>query len=133
MEKEGVMTGKRIAAVFVAVTLLLAGMAFAGPDASRQYARRGADDAVEEGHRGDHQREGSITSAAGGQKDAGAELFESKCSTCHELSRPLGKTKDREGWTATVKRMQANGCRITDQEAGAIVDYLVNVRGPARP
>ena len=59
-------------------------------------------------------------------------LFEAKCSVCHELSRPLGKNKDRDGWTKTVTRMQkVNGCNITDGEAKTIVDYLVAVRGPA--
>ena len=59
-------------------------------------------------------------------------LFEAKCSACHELSRPLGKNKDRDGWTKTVTRMQkVNGCNITDGEAKTIVDYLVAVRGAA--
>lgn len=59
------------------------------------------------------------------------ELFEKKCSSCHSLSRPLGQTMDRNGWAATVTRMQkVNGCPITDDEANAIVDYLVKVRGP---
>jgi len=57
-------------------------------------------------------------------------LFEAKCSLCHPLSRPLGKTKDRKGWTATVTRMKkVNGCPITDEEARAIIDYLTNIRG----
>ena len=59
-------------------------------------------------------------------------LFEAKCSACHALSRPLGKNKDRDGWTKTVTRMQkVNACPITDEEARTIVDYLVAVRGPA--
>jgi cytochrome c5 len=58
-------------------------------------------------------------------------LFESKCSICHPVSRPLGKTKDRKGWTATVTRMQqGNGCPITDEEAGVIIGYLTKIRGP---
>ena len=70
------------------------------------------------------------------QQDAGdpkaKALFESKCSACHATSRPLGKNKDRDGWTTTVTRMQkVNGCDITDAEAKTIVDYLVQVRGPA--
>jgi mono/diheme cytochrome c family protein len=70
------------------------------------------------------------------QQDAGdpkaKALFEAKCSACHALSRPLGKNKDRDGWTKTVVRMQkVNGCDITDAEAKTIVDYLVAVRGPA--
>jgi mono/diheme cytochrome c family protein len=59
-------------------------------------------------------------------------LFESKCSACHPISRPLGKNKDRDGWAKTVARMQkVNGCPITDEEAKTIIDYLVQVRGPA--
>jgi cytochrome c5 len=58
-------------------------------------------------------------------------LFESKCSICHPVSRPLGKTKDKAGWTATVTRMKnVNGCPITDEEAGVIIDYLTKIRGP---
>ncbi len=60
----------------------------------------------------------------------GKKLFEAKCSACHSLSRPLGKNKDREGWTATVTRMQkVNGCPVTDEEAKQIIDYLVSERG----
>lgn len=60
----------------------------------------------------------------------GKALFEAKCSVCHPLSRPLGKNKDREGWTATVTRMQkVNGCPISDEEAKQIIDYLVSERG----
>lgn len=66
-----------------------------------------------------------------GQENGGKALFEGKCSACHALSRPLDKTKTRDGWTATVTRMQkVNGCRITDAEAVEIVNYLVKVRGP---
>ena len=59
--------------------------------------------------------------------------FESKCSLCHPVSRPLGKTKDRAGWTATVTRMQkVNGCPVSDGEAKQIIDYLVAERGLKR-
>ncbi len=62
----------------------------------------------------------------------GKELFEAKCAICHPLSRPLGQIMNRDGWMATVTRMQkVNGCPITDEEAKSIVDYLVKVRGPA--
>ena len=71
-----------------------------------------------------------VPPAGGGDPEARA-LFESKCSVCHPLSRPLGKNKDRAGWTATVTRMQkGNGCPITDAEARRIIDYLVAERGP---
>lgn len=72
-----------------------------------------------------------VSSVGGGDPDATA-LFESKCSACHSVNRPLGKTKDRAGWTATVTRMQkVNGCEITDEEAQTIIDYLARIRGPA--
>lgn len=61
----------------------------------------------------------------------GKALLEAKCSACHPVSRPLGKNKDRDGWTATVTRMQkVNKCPITDEEAKQIIDYLVAERGP---
>jgi cytochrome c5 len=73
----------------------------------------------------------AVPSTSGGDPEARA-LFESKCSICHPVSRPLGKTKDRAGWTTTVTRMQkVNGCPITDEEAGVIIDYLTKIRGPA--
>lgn len=61
---------------------------------------------------------------------SGKTLFEAKCSVCHGLDRSLGKTKDSDGWTATVKRMQqVNRCPITDAEAQEIIDHLVKIRG----
>ena len=76
---------------------------------------------------------------AGGYLYAGAAfaegaqaLFETKCSDCHELSRPLGKNKDRDGWTATVNRMQGKKPGwISGAEAEEIIGYLVKERGPA--
>jgi cytochrome c5 len=130
------MTGMKIFVAAVAALLLVGGMAAAGQEnVSGQFARRGrgADDAVE-GHRGDHHGGGVSAPAADGQGGAGKALFEAKCQSCHELGRPLGKTKDRSGWTATVKRMQqVNRAPINDQEADEIIDYLVKVRGPASP
>lgn len=111
--------------------LLFNGTAVAGRAGSMEFARRGADDIAEGGHRGDHHRErGEVVPVADVQDGKGKALFESKCSACHDTGRALGQTKDRAGWTATVKRMQqVNGCRITDQEAIDIIDYLVKVRG----
>ena len=72
----------------------------------------------------------AVPPTGGGAPEAKA-LFESKCSICHPVSRPLGKTKDKTGWTATVTRMKnVNGCPITDEEAGVIIGYLTKIRGP---
>ena len=127
-----------VAALLSAAMLSGAPVVDAGLDAPVQTARRGADDASEGGHRSDHHAPAPTTPAPGetDQVPAGdpkaKALFEAKCSVCHELSRPLGKNKDRSGWTTTVTRMQkVNRCPITDAEAKAIIDYLVAVRGPA--
>ncbi len=63
---------------------------------------------------------------------SGKTLFETRCAACHPLSRPLGFRQDRAHWATDVTRMQrVNGCPITDEEAKAIVEYLVLLRGPA--
>jgi len=54
----------------------------------------------------------------------GKALFEGTCGLCHELARPLGKTKDRAGWETTVSRMVSNGAKLTPEEVTKVVDYL---------
>lgn len=97
-----------------------------GPDDDEEHEReRGAP--APQVERGPGQ---AVPSTGGGDPEARA-LFESKCSICHPVSRPLGKTKDKTGWTATVTRMKnVNGCPITDEEAGVIIGYLTKIRGP---
>jgi len=99
-------------------------------------APRGPDDEEDErgkgapAPQGEHPPGPAVPSTGGGDPEARA-LFESKCSICHPVSRPLGKTKDKAGWTATVTRMKnGNGCPITDEEAGVIIGYLTKIRGP---
>ena len=124
------MTGRRLFLLSLCAALLCAAVpASGGPADTGRMARRGADDAMEKAS-------AAATPAAQAPQAAGdpkaKALFESKCAACHPLSRPLGKNKDRDGWTKTVVRMQkGNGCDITDAEAKAIVDYLVAIRGPA--
>jgi mono/diheme cytochrome c family protein len=116
-----------VVAAVIATVLLFAGAAVAERAISTELARRGADDAAEGGHRGDHHRGAETVPAGNG---AGKALFEAKCSACHDLDRALQQTKDRNGWTATVKRMQqVNGCPITDAQAVEIIDHLVKIRG----
>ncbi len=75
---------------------------------------------------------GKESSPADPRADAGKTLFEAKCSICHPPGRLLARTRDRAGWAAAVTRMQkVNGCPITDEEAKAIVEYLVSGRGLA--
>lgn len=58
------------------------------------------------------------------------DLFEKRCSLCHPTSKPLSKTKSGEEWQKTVNRMKgyAKG-RISDKDAGIIVEYLTETRG----
>lgn len=55
--------------------------------------------------------------------------FDTKCSTCHGIDRPLEKTKSRADWTATVQRMAGKKAGlIGDADAAAIAAYLAIVR-----
>lgn len=123
------MKGMRIAAAAIAASFLIGGTGIAVGEDSRRLARRGADDVSEGGHRKDHHT-GEAVAPSDGKGNKGKALFEQKCGVCHELDRALSRTKTRDGWTATVKRMQqVNGCPITDAEAGEVIDYLSSVRG----
>lgn len=130
----------RAAAGMLAAALLVGDLAFAGiasaGDDDTNLARRGrGSDDVYEYRDNDHHggRTGVDTApAAASPADADAKaLFEAKCSICHELSRPLSRNRERKWWVETVTRMQkVNGCPITDEEAGIIIDYLARLRGP---
>ena len=96
-------------------------------------ARRGADDVGEKHEKEHHGGRGGVeTAPAGPPADAKAKaLFEAKCSIGHLHSRPLGKNKDRKGWTEDGTRMRkVDGCPITDEEDRVIIDSLVTIRGP---
>jgi mono/diheme cytochrome c family protein len=56
-------------------------------------------------------------------------LFEARCSLCHDISRPLSKTKTAAEWRETVMRMKGKaGGKISDAEAETIVKYLTEIR-----
>lgn len=55
--------------------------------------------------------------------------FETKCSVCHGLDRPLGKSKSAADWLATVQRMSGKKPgHLTETEAAGIAAYLSLVR-----
>ena len=56
--------------------------------------------------------------------DADRTLVESKCSGCHELDRVWAASYDEAGWESTVRRMEANGLQLSDDERATIVSYL---------
>lgn len=58
-------------------------------------------------------------------KLSGKEVFEMKCSHCHDL--PLITTYTGESWVPTVMRMQGkNPSWIDDNEEKKIQDYLIS-------
>jgi mono/diheme cytochrome c family protein len=60
-------------------------------------------------------------------------IFESKCSLCHGIDRPLGKNKTPAEWNETVTRMQKKAPdKISDADVRAIVSYLSAVQGPKK-
>jgi cytochrome c2 len=59
---------------------------------------------------------------------AALSAFETRCSSCHDLERPLAAVKNPEQWQATVQRMAARKPGLlTDADAEAIVQYLLLV------
>lgn len=51
-------------------------------------------------------------------------LFEQKCSVCHSIEKPKSQKKTKAEWHATVLRMKGHGAALTDEDVGAIADYL---------
>ena len=54
----------------------------------------------------------------------GKVAFEKKCRFCHTLQLALAKTKEREAWTQTVKRMVMYGAPLKASERNGVVAYL---------
>jgi cytochrome c5 len=66
--------------------------------------------------------------------EAAKTAFDTTCSKCHNLNRPLGKKKDQAGWEKTVARMSSYherqmGKAISEKDQHAIVQYLLGVAG----
>jgi len=55
--------------------------------------------------------------------------FETKCSLCHGVDRPLGANKSAAGWLSTVQRMANKKFgSFTESEVASIAAYLSLVR-----
>jgi len=59
----------------------------------------------------------------------GAALVSALCTQCHPPDRVASAHKDRNGWTATIARMEAHGLQVTDQQRQSIIDYLTKQDG----
>lgn len=63
-------------------------------------------------------------------EDPAKTLFETKCSQCHALSRPLSKHKDITEWQDTTARMsRKSNSNISPEQAQEIAQYLSTVAG----
>lgn len=52
-------------------------------------------------------------------------LFKKVCAQCHSYQRPLAKTKTKEHWETTVKRMQKKDpAKVSDEDAKVIIEFL---------
>ena len=52
-------------------------------------------------------------------------VFQTKCSVCHELERPLEKSKEFQEWVTTVRRMAAKKPgHLTEEEIEAVSGFL---------
>ncbi|MEW6087099.1 MAG: desulfoferrodoxin family protein [bacterium] len=72
----------------------------------------------------------SVIFAESDEMEADKTLFETKCSLCHAIERPLSKKKNKDGWMGTVKRMQSKRPgHLSDAEVERIIGYLVYARG----
>jgi cytochrome c5 len=99
----------------VLVSLMLFGVAGCGSDEPESIAPETPD--VTE----------PATPDEGAEEPAGdpdRALVESKCSGCHTLDQVWAASYDAAGWENTVRRMEANGLQLSDDERATIVSYL---------
>ena len=52
------------------------------------------------------------------------DLFIKTCSRCHEVERVLSQRQDKEGWQATISKMQGLGLQSEDTDLRRIIAYL---------
>ena len=56
-------------------------------------------------------------------------LVTTVCASCHTLDRVKNKVADKDGWTATVTRMQEKGADLTDAQVPVVVEFLARAAG----
>jgi len=52
------------------------------------------------------------------------ELMNTRCTTCHALSRVTSKKATIEQWQSIVERMVTKGAVLTEEEQKALIEYL---------
>lgn len=71
-------------------------------------------------------------SVAANNLDRGKQIFENKCTVCHESDLTEGQRLTRQGWTREVEKMVRWGATVTEAEKEPLVDYLAH-NYPLRP
>jgi competence protein ComEA len=54
----------------------------------------------------------------------GKDVVQRVCGACHAPEMVIGKGNTRDGWTQVVGEMISRGAQGSDEDFGAIVDYL---------
>ncbi|HLJ57095.1 MAG TPA: hypothetical protein VKT77_18805 [Chthonomonadaceae bacterium] len=69
---------------------------------------------------------GSVGVGGGKADDAGKQVWQAKCGTCHELRSPANRSLTTSQWSATVERMiKVRQAPISPSEADKITAYLL--------
>ena len=55
------------------------------------------------------------------------------CGTCHAAEMVIGKSMNRDQWTAEVTDMIGKGAKISDADVPVVIDYLTQSFPPAAP
>ncbi len=74
----------------------------------------------------------TATMVAANNLDRGKQIFEDKCTVCHEADLTEQQRLSRQGWTREVEKMIRWGATVTEAEKEPLVNYLVN-NYPQRP
>ena len=61
--------------------------------------------------------------------DAGKEILEGYCSTCHDLDLVSGRTGTQAEWQDVVDRMNGRGAGVPESDVAALVQYLTKTYG----
>ena len=59
----------------------------------------------------------------------GKDVFLAKCFQCHGPNMFTAQRQDRKAWESTLYRMVGRGALWTEEEIGAMADYLAAVYG----
>ncbi len=66
----------------------------------------------------------------GASTDRGKEVFEARCTLCHESDLTEQQRLTRQGWSREVDKMIRWGATVPDEEKAPLIDYLSANFGP---